>query len=109
VYLYFLFCRERENKLEYVYEFDNLNRQLELMRDANQRLQDTNDGLRTVVDIGALSSPRSSAAASGGGGGGGSVSNRELTNLLMSPEMLRTSSSDADLGTTHYPKRRTQR
>jgi hypothetical protein len=64
--------------MEFVYEFDNLNRQLELLRcslfssvkqkifkcvsipyrNANQRLQDTNDGLRTVVDLSALNSPR---------------------------------------------------
>ncbi len=53
--------RERENKMEFVYEYDNMNRQLDLLRDANRRLQDTNDGLRSVVDIGSLSrgtSPR---------------------------------------------------
>ena len=43
--------RERENREEFAYEYDNMSRQLELLRNANQRLQDTNDGLRNIVDI----------------------------------------------------------
>lgn len=49
---------ERENKMEYMYEMENINRQLELLREANQKLQDTNDGLRQVVDVNTLRSPR---------------------------------------------------
>eukprot|EP00095_Tigriopus_kingsejongensis_P000097 maker-scaffold1877_size25834-snap-gene-0.9 protein:Tk00097 transcript:maker-scaffold1877_size25834-snap-gene-0.9-mRNA-1 annotation:"ras and ef-hand domain-containing protein" len=55
---------ERETKAEFLYEFDNLSRQLDLLRDANQQLQDTNDGLRSVVDvsyINSLNSPRPSS------------------------------------------------
>ena len=37
--------------MEFAYEYDNLSRQLDLLRDANRRLQDTNDGLRTIVDV----------------------------------------------------------
>ena len=37
--------------MEFVYEFDNIGRQLDLLRDANRRLQDTNDGLRNIVDV----------------------------------------------------------
>ena len=37
--------------MEFVYEFDNIGRQLDLLRDANRRLQDTNDGLRNLVDV----------------------------------------------------------
>ena len=46
-----LILRERENREEFAYEYDNMSRQLELLRNANQRLQDTNDGLRNIVDI----------------------------------------------------------
>ena len=44
--------------MEYVYEFDNLNRQLDLLRGANQKLQDTNDGLREIVDVSGIRTPR---------------------------------------------------
>ena len=37
--------------MEFAYEYDNLSRQLDLLRDANRRLQDTNDGLRNIVDV----------------------------------------------------------
>ena len=53
-----LHYRERENRMEYVYEFDNLNRQLELLREANHKLQDTNDGLREIVDVSSMKTPR---------------------------------------------------
>lgn len=49
--------------MEYVYEFDNMNRQLDLLKDANQKLQDTNDGLRQIVDVSDVRSPRNARNA----------------------------------------------
>lgn len=41
-----------------MYELENIHRQLDLLRTANQKLQDTNDGLVQMVDVGTLRSPR---------------------------------------------------
>lgn len=41
-----------------MYELENIHRQLDLLRTANQKLQDTNDGLVHMVDVGSLRSPR---------------------------------------------------
>lgn len=49
---------ERENRMEYMYELENIHRQLDLLRSANQKLQDTNDGLVQMVDVNSLRSPR---------------------------------------------------
>merc|ERR1719273_635664 len=51
---------EREQRMEYLYEVDNLSRQLELLREANEKLQDNNDGLREIVDFNNIRSPRPS-------------------------------------------------
>lgn len=72
---------ERETKVEVLYEFDNLNRQLDLLRDANHKLQDTNDGLRSVVDVTSLNSPRV-------------CSRNDLTNLFSSDLLRNPSDSD---------------
>ena len=55
---------ERENRMEHMYELDNLHRQLNLLQSANQKLQDTNDGLREFSEAAKYSdslgrSPRS--------------------------------------------------
>jgi hypothetical protein len=90
-----LFFRERENRIESVLEFDNLGRQLDLLRDANRRLQDTNDGLRTVVDVSAMnsgSSPRivgrhefTSLVSGGYGGVGGGGGAHPPPDILRTP------------------------
>ena len=49
---------ERENRLEYVFELENIHQQLDYLRQANQKLQDTNDGLVQMVDVNSLRSPR---------------------------------------------------
>jgi hypothetical protein len=95
-------ARERENKLEYVYEFDNLSRQLDLLRGANQKLQHQ----RRLEDR--CGRQRAALAAIGGRRQLVLVAARALQ-LALSPEMLRSSSSDVDLGARRCPKRRTQR
>ncbi|KAL7641872.1 UNVERIFIED_CONTAM: hypothetical protein RMT77_007746 [Armadillidium vulgare] len=42
--------REREQMYEYMHQYEHLRRQLDLIHDANKRLQDTNDCLRENVD-----------------------------------------------------------
>ena len=69
---------------------------LDSCRDANQKLQDTNDGLRSVVDMRDLHSPRTSAGSDHGFGTGGG----ERIGLL-SPEML-GSASDIELADRLY-------
>jgi len=51
---------EKESMMEYVYQYDNLQRQLQLLQDANKKLQDTNDHMQNMVDMPAiaLNSPR---------------------------------------------------
>lgn len=51
---------EKESMMEYVYQYDNLQRQLQLLQDANRKLQDTNDHMQSMVDMPAiaLNSPR---------------------------------------------------
>ncbi|XP_076347452.1 ras and EF-hand domain-containing protein-like isoform X2 [Tachypleus tridentatus] len=44
---------EKRRNLEVLREYEHLNRQLRLLHDANKRLQDTNDALRELLDIGA--------------------------------------------------------
>ncbi len=58
-----------------------------LLREANQKLQDTNDGLRTVVDVGSIHSPH--------------LSGRHEFAHLISPEILR-SASDVELAEKLY-------
>eukprot|EP00096_Caligus_rogercresseyi_P015845 TRINITY_DN8325_c0_g1_i1.p1 TRINITY_DN8325_c0_g1~~TRINITY_DN8325_c0_g1_i1.p1 ORF type:complete len:530 (+),score=109.01 TRINITY_DN8325_c0_g1_i1:208-1590(+) len=41
---------EREDKMEYIYEVDNIHRQLELLRGANLNLKDSNDGLQLLME-----------------------------------------------------------
>ncbi|XP_042224644.1 ras and EF-hand domain-containing protein homolog isoform X3 [Homarus americanus] len=47
-------CRElhneRETVLEYMHQYDHMKRQLELLHEANKRLQDTNDSMRSAVE-----------------------------------------------------------
>lgn len=47
---------EKKRNLEVLREYEHLNRQLRLLHDANKRLQDTNDALRELLDIGAKTS-----------------------------------------------------
>jgi len=49
---------EKESMMEYVYQYDNLQRQLQLLQNANKQLQDTNDHMQNMVDMPALNSPR---------------------------------------------------
>ena len=63
--------REKEGMMEYVYQYDNLQRQLQLLQygevlkkdsnfnkhipsDANRKLQDTNDHIQGMVDMPAI-------------------------------------------------------
>ncbi|XP_040579463.1 ras and EF-hand domain-containing protein homolog isoform X2 [Lepeophtheirus salmonis] len=41
---------EREDKIEYMYEVDNIQRQLEILRGANLNLKDSNDGLQSLIE-----------------------------------------------------------
>ncbi len=70
-----------------------------ITREANQKLQDTNDGLRTMVDVAALNSPRghsrAGSAAGGDYGGGGGAG-------LLSPDIVLRSSSDLELAEKLY-------
>jgi len=45
---------EKEGMMEYVYQYDNLQRQLQLLHDANRKLQDTNDHIQGMVDMPAI-------------------------------------------------------
>jgi len=45
---------EKEGMMEYVYQYDNLQRQLQLLHDANKKLQDTNDHIQGMVDMPAI-------------------------------------------------------
>ncbi|KAK4326132.1 hypothetical protein Pmani_003320 [Petrolisthes manimaculis] len=61
-------CRElhneRENVLEYMHQYDHMKRQLQLLHDANKRLQDTNDSMREVMEGERRQSPLGSRASS---------------------------------------------
>jgi len=46
---------EKEGMMEYVYQYDNLQRQLQLLHDANKKLQDTNDHIQGMVDMPSIS------------------------------------------------------
>jgi len=46
---------EKEGMMEYVYQYDNLQRQLQLLHEANKKLQDTNDHIQGMVDMPSLS------------------------------------------------------
>jgi len=47
---------EKEGMMEYVYQYDNLQRQLQLLHEANRKLQDTNDHIQGLVDTGQVPS-----------------------------------------------------
>ncbi|KAK8749157.1 hypothetical protein OTU49_015705 [Cherax quadricarinatus] len=61
-------CRElhseRETVLEYMHQYDHMKRQLELLHEANKRLQDTNDSMRAAVEHEWRSSPLGSRCSS---------------------------------------------
>merc|ERR1719189_197502 len=45
---------EKEGMMEYVYQYDNLQKQLQLLHEANKKLQDTNDHIQGMVDMPSL-------------------------------------------------------
>ncbi|XP_021930330.1 ras and EF-hand domain-containing protein-like isoform X2 [Zootermopsis nevadensis] len=52
---------QQETVTAYMNQNDHVHRQVQLLHDANMKLQDTNDSLLTVVDMSGLRSPRSSS------------------------------------------------
>ena len=60
-------------------------------RDANQQLQDTNDGLRSVVDIGTINSP--------------GMGRHEFSTLL-APDIIRTPSDNEIADKLYHPLKR---
>ncbi|XP_045104323.1 ras and EF-hand domain-containing protein homolog isoform X1 [Portunus trituberculatus] len=61
-------CRElhneRETVLEYMHQYDHMKRQMELLHEANKRLQDTNDSMRSALETEWRHSPLTSRASS---------------------------------------------
>ncbi|XP_050728240.1 ras and EF-hand domain-containing protein-like isoform X2 [Eriocheir sinensis] len=61
-------CRElhseREAVLEYMHQYDHMKRQMELLHEANKRLQDTNDSMRSALETEWRHSPLLSRASS---------------------------------------------
>ncbi|XP_071525121.1 ras and EF-hand domain-containing protein homolog isoform X1 [Panulirus ornatus] len=61
-------CRElhneRETVLEYMHQYDHMKRQLELLHEANKRLQDTNDSMRDAMEYEWRRSPVGSKCSS---------------------------------------------
>ncbi|XP_042871091.1 ras and EF-hand domain-containing protein-like isoform X2 [Penaeus japonicus] len=61
-------CRElhseREQVLEYMHQYDHMKRQLELLHEANKRLQDTNDSMRDAMEFEWRRSPLGSRCSS---------------------------------------------
>ncbi|CAL4143385.1 unnamed protein product, partial [Meganyctiphanes norvegica] len=61
-------CRElhseRETSMEYMHQFDHMKRQLELLHEANKRLQDTNDSMRGAIEVDWKRSPFASKCSS---------------------------------------------
>nr|XP_045608230.1 ras and EF-hand domain-containing protein-like isoform X1 [Procambarus clarkii] len=61
-------CRElhneRETVLEYMHQYDHMKRQLELLHEANRRLQDTNDSMRSAMEHEWRKSPLGSRCSS---------------------------------------------
>ncbi|PNF28621.1 hypothetical protein B7P43_G09398, partial [Cryptotermes secundus] len=49
---------QQETVMAYMHQNDHVHRQLQLLHEANTKLQDTNDSLLTVMDISGLRSPR---------------------------------------------------
>ncbi|XP_069693118.1 ras and EF-hand domain-containing protein-like isoform X2 [Periplaneta americana] len=58
-------CRQlnsqQETVVAYMHQNDHVHRQLQLLHEANTKLQDTNDSLLTVMDVSGLRSPRPSS------------------------------------------------